>query len=128
VVGCAGGSGDGALSMPERPHWSEDLASQALQRRGYRLIDRNARYRVGELDLVMEEAGVLVFVEVRQRTSASAGGAAESLVPRKLARLRRAAALWLAEHGASERAVRFDALFVEGDRSAPRLRLLRDAF
>jgi putative endonuclease len=128
VGGCAGDSGGRALTVPPRPHWSEELASQALQRRGYRLLDRNARYRVGELDLVMEEAGVLVFVEVRQRASASAGGAAESLVPRKRERLRRAAALWLAAHGASERRVRFDALLVEGDPLAPRLRLLRNAF
>lgn len=114
--------------MPPRPHWSEDLAAAALERRGYRTIERNVHYRVGELDLVMEEAGVLVFVEVRQRSEPTFGGAAESLVTRKRAKVRRAAAMWLARHGASERSVRFDVLLVEGHRRAPRLRLLRDAF
>lgn len=125
---CPAGSGDAALSGGTDPHWAEELAAAALQRRGYRLLARNARYRVGELDLVMEEAGVLVFVEVRQRSDPRFGGAAESLGPAKQQRVRRAAALWLAEHRVTEQPVRFDALLVEGERAAPRLRLVRDAF
>jgi putative endonuclease len=69
-----------------------------------------------------------VFVEVRQRTHADHGSAAESLGARKQARVRRAAALWLARHGRHDQPVRFDAVLVDGGRSAPRLRLVRDAF
>ena len=109
-------------------HWAEALARSALERRGWRTVAANARVPGGELDLVMHDGRSLVFVEVRQRRGGEQGGAAESLVARKRARVRRAAALWLARHGGDDRPVRFDAVLVDGDRHAPRLRLVRDAF
>jgi len=109
-------------------HWAEELARAALERRGWTTVEANARVPGGELDLVMHDGHSLVFVEVRQRRGEEHGGAAESLVARKRARVRRAAALWLARHGGDDRPVRFDAVLVDGDRRAPRLRLVRDAF
>ena len=91
-------------------------------------LDANVRSRAGELDLVMEDAGVLVFVEVRQRRAGAAVAAADSLDARKQRRVRRAALLWLARHGRHEAPVRFDAVLVDGGRSAPALRHVRDAF
>lgn len=118
--------------MPAAPHWSEELALRALLRRGFTTVARNARYRIGEIDLVMQEGETLVFVEVRQRSAASLGAAAgragESLNARKQRRVRRAAALWLAQHRREPCAVRFDAVLVEGHLPRPRVRLLRDAF
>jgi len=117
---------------PAPPHWSEEVALRALLRRGFTELARNARYRIGEIDLVMEEAGTVVFVEVRQRSAPAAGSASgsagESLHQRKLQRVRRAAALWLVQHRAEQRRVRFDAVLVEGTLPKPRVRLLRDAF
>jgi putative endonuclease len=129
-------AGDAALSAPSRDaaagapraHWAEALARAALERRGWTTVAANARVPGGELDLVMQDGASLVFVEVRQRAGAGQGGAAESLVARKRARVRRAAALWLARHGGDDRPVRFDAVLVDGDRLRPRLRLVRDAF
>ncbi len=109
-------------------HWAEALARAALERRGWTTVAANARVPGGELDLVMHDGRALVFVEVRQRRGEAQGGAAESLVARKRARVRRAAALWLARHGGDDRPIRFDAVLVDGDRRAPRLRLVRDAF
>lgn len=133
----AAGAGDAAVRVPTRStkasvpghaHWAEALARTALERRGWTTVAANARVPGGELDLVMHDGRTLVFVEVRQRRADEQGGAAESLVARKRARVRRAAALWLARHGGDDRPVRFDAVLVGGDRHAPRLRLVRDAF
>lgn len=107
------------------PHWAERLARAELEARGWVTLDANARSRGGELDLVLDDGGTVVFVEVRQRRS---GGAAESLDARKQGRVRRAAAAWLARHGRHEDPVRFDAVLVDGGPDAPRLRHVRDAF
>jgi putative endonuclease len=124
-------AGDAALTSPAvgpAGHWSEALARRALERLGWRTLATNARVRGGELDLVMADGEAVVFVEVRQRAGSERGGAAESLDARKRARVRRAAAHWLALNGRHDVPVRFDAVLVDGDRAAPRVRLLRDAF
>ncbi len=99
-----------------------------LEGRGWTTLGTNVSVRGGELDLIMSDGDVVVFVEVRQRSSSAHGGAAESLDGRKVARVRRAAQVWLARHGRHEDAVRFDAVLVEGDEAAPRVRWVHDAF
>jgi len=124
-------AGDAALTSPAAGaagRWAEALARRALERLGWTTLAANARVRGGELDLVMADGDAVVFVEVRQRASSERGGAAESLDARKRARVRRAAARWLAHHGRHDDPVRFDAVLVDGDRDAPRVRLVRDAF
>ena len=110
------------------PHWAERLARAELEARGLVTLDANVRSRGGELDLVMQEGGSVVFVEVRQRRGGAFGGAAASLDARKQAKVRRAAARWLARHGRHEDPVRFDAFLVDGDEPAPTVRHVRDAF
>ncbi len=99
-----------------------------LEERGWTTLGANVSVRGGELDLIMADGEAVVFVEVRQRRSQAFGGAAASLDGRKQARVRRAAQVWLARHGRHEDAVRFDAVLVDGDPAAPRVRLVRDAF
>ncbi len=73
----------------------EALALAHLQGHGLTLVERNFRCKGGELDLIMREQATLVFVEVRQRASASFGGAAASVTPAKQLRLVRAAQFYL---------------------------------
>lgn len=110
------------------PHWAERLARELLEARGWTTLDANARTRGGELDLVMADGDAVVIVEVRQRRSTAQGGAALSLDPRKQARVRRAAEVWLARHGRHEDPVRFDAVLIDGDEADPRVRHVTDAF
>lgn len=65
----------------------ERLAERHLLAAGYRVRERNFRTRLGEIDIVAERAGVLVFVEVRTRRGSAMGTAAESLTPAKQKRL-----------------------------------------
>lgn len=65
----------------------ERLAERHLLAAGYRVREKNFRTRLGEIDIVAEKAGVLVFVEVRTRRGSTMGTAAESLTPAKQRRL-----------------------------------------
>lgn len=93
----------------------EQVAARHLESLGYEIVDRNwrcARGEVrGELDLIAHDGGVLVVCEVKARRRADVGVPVEAVDPRKLARLRRLAAAWLAEHGWAGD-VRFDVVAV----------------
>ncbi len=73
----------------------ETLALGHLEAAGLQLLARNVASRVGELDLVMQDGDILVFVEVRSRTSSRFGGAAASVTFAKQGRLARAAQVFL---------------------------------
>jgi len=104
---------------------AEELCAALLRRAGLRILARNWRCRFGEIDLVAEEAGTLVFAEVRLRRTGAFGGAAESITATKRARLRAAAQLYLAARGPA--ACRFDVLLL--DALVPeRIHWIRDAF
>ncbi|SEQ04905.1 putative endonuclease [Solimonas aquatica] len=77
---------------------AESAALRYLQAQGLKLIARNARYPLGELDLVMSHNQVLVIVEVRSRRSLGFASALESVDSRKQARILRAAQLFIVEH------------------------------
>jgi len=91
----------------------EDLALAWLQRQGLRLAERNFRCRTGEIDLVMQDGEVLVFVEVRRRAGRSYGGAAASVTPAKQRRLLSAAEHYLLRYRAPP-ACRFDVVAIDG--------------
>ena len=95
----------------------ELAANNYLQQQGLKLIDAQARFKIGELDLVMRDEHCLVFVEVRFRKNADFGGAMMSISAAKKRKLLRAAYLWMAKRGlnASHTEFRFDALTFEGD-------------
>ena len=96
----------------------EDLACAFLKKKGYRLIERNFSCRTGEIDIIAEDGGTLVFIEVRYREYPDFGGALLSITPSKLKRIKKAADYYLFTKcpGSSPggRDFRFDALVFEG--------------
>lgn len=73
----------------------EKFAADFYRARGAQVIAANVHYRVGELDLVVRESdGTIVFCEVKTRATRNFG-VVEAVTPRKLKRLRKAAAQWL---------------------------------
>ncbi len=91
-------SSDGRRSVGRS---GEGLAAAWYEGHGYKVLARNWRCRRGEVDLIARQAGVVVFCEVKARTSAAFGLPAEAVGPVKQARLRRLAALWFAEQARS---------------------------
>lgn len=105
---------------------AEDAAAKHLADFGCRILARNARYRDGEVDLVARERDVLVFVEVRMRSSSRFGGAAISVDAYKQKRIAQAAQHWLfANYGQHWPACRFDVITVDGGGT---IEWIRDAF
>lgn len=95
---------------------AEDRALKELGAAGLRLVARNFRCRLGEIDLVMREGDTLVFVEVRQRQSARFGDASESVTTAKQRKLQAAAALFVAWHPALRNLpMRFDLFALDGN-------------
>ena len=92
----------------------EEQALDYLIRQGFTLVERNFHCRGGELDLIVQKDGMLVFVEVRKRASAQFGGAAASVNPAKQAKLKKAAQFYLQRY-ADPPACRFDVIAIDGD-------------
>jgi putative endonuclease len=93
--------------------FGEDLAATYLHDAGWHVLERNWRCADGELDIVAVDGGVLVFVEVKTRSSTAFGDPAEAVGPAKAARLRRLAVRWLDAHGDRHwPELRFDVLSV----------------
>jgi putative endonuclease len=109
---------------------AEDLAVALLEGRGYRIVARNWRRPEGELDVVAEDQGTCVFVEVRSRTGEEFGHPLESVNPRKRAQIVRAARLYLDQEPVSATGYRFDVVGVTffADGREPECLHIEDAF
>ena len=88
----------------------EDAAAAYLQRCGMVVVQRNWRCRHGEIDIVARDGSTLVFCEVKTRRGTAFGVPVGAITRQKVARLRRLAALYLAEVGGHPGPVRIDAV------------------
>ncbi|HEX2191619.1 MAG TPA: YraN family protein [Acidimicrobiales bacterium] len=86
----------------------EDRVAAWYEAHGYSVADRNWRCRQGELDLVARRRGVVVFCEVKTRSSTAFGAPVEAVTRTKQARLRVLAARWLEDSPVAAREIRFD--------------------
>ncbi len=106
----------------------EDLAVDELVARGYAVLARRYRTRGGEIDIVAEEDGMVVFVEVKARTSADFGSAVEAVTPRKQRQLVVMARDYLARARLVDRPCRFDIVAIDDVDAVPRITVYRNAF
>ena len=91
---------------------AESLAAAWLERRGFRILERNWRRPEGELDLIADHDGTRVFVEVRSRTGDERGDPLETLTARKRTQVIRAARLYLDSGAPLASTYRFDVVGV----------------
>jgi putative endonuclease len=108
----------------------EGAAAAALSARGDVLLCRNVRTRYGEIDLVAVHGNVLIFVEVKTRTSDRFGAPWEAVHPRKQHRLVRLARAFMHDRGMGDRICRFDvaAVLVGRDGRVVKVEIVSDAF
>ncbi|MCA9052802.1 MAG: YraN family protein [Planctomycetaceae bacterium] len=90
----------------------ERAAVRYLRRHGFQILARQARSRLGEIDIIATEGDWVVFVEVKTRTSTVKGHPVEAVTPDKQRQLTRAALAWLKHRGWLERRCRFDVIAV----------------
>jgi putative endonuclease len=86
----------------------EDATADSYRRRGYRVLVRNWRCSIGEIDLVLARGDTLVFCEVKSRRGGAFGGGYEAVTARKRHKLRALAQTFLIVHGLNPGSIRFD--------------------
>ena len=106
----------------------ERVAERYLQKKGYKLVERNYRCLGGELDLIVLDRRVIVFVEVKTRTGSGFGTPFEAVEARKQQRMIRAAQFFLAEKGLQQRDARFDVVGVSWPGREPVIEHIENAF
>ncbi len=107
---------------------AELLACEYLENHGLKLLQRNFFCRGGEIDLIMQHGGVLVFVEVRYRRCTRYGRATETVSQHKQSRVIRCAQYYLTRHRAWNAAARFDVVSIEGAPGNVRIEWVANAF
>ena len=100
----------------KKGNYAETLAQLHLERHGLEFLVRNFRCKCGEIDLIMQDREMLVFVEVRYRQDTDMGNPLETITAAKQKRLHRTAQFYLQQtHGNRWPYCRFDAVGIVGD-------------
>jgi len=94
--------------------WGEQVASDYLAARGYTIPDRNFRTRHGEIDIVARREEVLIFVEIKTRSSSAYAFPEESVTRQKQLHLLSAAEDYLASHPQTSLTWQIDVIAIEG--------------
>lgn len=97
----------------------ENMATEYLKNKGYKIIERNYRNKFGEIDIIAEDTdGVLVYIEIKYRSSKKCGDPLEAVDYRKQKRISKIAFYHYAGNGYNEeKACRFDVIAIYGDDS-----------
>src|SRR5574337_1508414 len=109
----------------------ERAAKTFLQAKGFRILHENYSTPLGEIDLIAQEGGEVVFVEVKARSSGEFGPPQASVTHQKQRQIVRVAKLYLQRERLSEAACRFDVVavtFAGSEAKQPEILLIRDAF
>jgi putative endonuclease len=106
----------------------EDLASRHLRALGYRIVERNFRCPLGEIDCVAVKDRTLVFCEVKTRRSNRYGGPLEAVDFRKRRKMTRLAHYYTAKRGMHNLPQRFDVVAVWLGRGEPQVEVFENAF
>lgn len=88
----------------------EDLATEYLMKNGYKILERNYRKQYTEIDIIAQKDNVLVFIEVKTRTSNIFGTPLEAISPRKVQLLLKLATYYSMQHAKLPQALRIDAI------------------
>ncbi|MFA5366788.1 MAG: YraN family protein [Dehalococcoidia bacterium] len=91
---------------------AENIAADYLQKRGYKIRERNYRTREGEIDIIACKDDTLIFIEVRAKTGRTFGSAEESITERKKKRLVALAEAYLSDTGEQPESCRIDLIAI----------------
>jgi putative endonuclease len=106
----------------------EDLAFELLKKKGYKILERNFKSPLGEIDIVAREGKTLTFVEVKTRLSSDFGTAKWAVGPKKQRKLSMVALDYLKRHSLPDQAARFDVVAIDLGQGQEKIELFRNAF
>lgn len=118
------------MKRKEFGKYGEDRAVKFLRKSGYRIIERNFRNRLGEIDIIARDGEVITFVEVKSRQDNQFGSPLEAIDHRKMHQLGKVALSFIKARGLSEARCRFDVLALSAGTKVPNdeIALIKDAF
>ena len=107
----------------------ESAALTFLKKKGYRILEKNFRSKVGEIDIIAEQGGVIVFIEVKARAGHEFGHPFMAITPAKQRKIIQTAKSFLARKRISDRPMRFDVVALTSDTPGSwKIELLENAF
>lgn len=106
----------------------ESLAVRHLKKNGYSILARNYCNRFGEIDIIARHNGVLVFVEVKARSSSGFGPSKAAVDRNKQKKISMTALGYLKENRSMDAKARFDVVCVDAAATRPRVEIIANAF
>lgn len=107
----------------------EELAVSFLKKQGFRIIARNYKIRLGEIDIIGKDKDCISFIEVRSTNSRIFEGPEYTIDRRKQGQIAKAALSYIKRYGLEDKDCRFDVICIEGvDSASPNIRLIKNAF
>jgi putative endonuclease len=108
---------------------AEGLAAAYLKKRGFKIIEKNYRTKLGEIDIIGKDKDCICFIEVRSRNTDNFGTPEDSITRRKQNRIMKAALFYIKKHGLEDADCRFDVVcVVKSKGGAPGIDLIKNAF
>jgi putative endonuclease len=113
----------------QRGRWAEQIALDYLLSKRLKLLDKNFRSAFGEIDLIMQDKNIILFIEVRYRSSNHFHTALESIDRKKCERIIATSLQYLSENrSASQLDCRFDVVALTGPQETPMIEWIKNAF
>lgn len=106
---------------------SESLAVKKLKKEGYKILERNYRTRLGEIDIIAEDGEVITFIEVKARRSESYGTPQHAVTPIKQKKISMVALSYLKEKNQFGKRARFDVVTINPE-SSNKVSIIKNAF
>jgi putative endonuclease len=105
----------------------ENIAAEFLLKKGYRILEKNFRTVFGEIDIIAQDSGIVVFIEVKARTDIFFGYPFEAVNPKKIEKIRKTALCFLKKIKKAVPA-RFDVLSIHFENGKAKIEHIKDAF
>lgn len=113
----------------QRGRWAEQTALDYLQNKKLKFLDKNFRSSFGEIDLIMQEGNIILFIEVRYRSSNHFHTALESISKKKCERIIFTSQQYLTENrNTAHMDCRFDVVVLSGQQEKPTIEWIKNAF
>jgi len=107
----------------------EGIAISYLKKQGYKIVEKNYRTKLGEIDIIANHKGCVCFIEVRAKNNTAFGLPEETILKKKQLQISKAALVYIKKYELENKSCRFDVVCIEGvDTLRPQVRLIKNAF
>ena len=106
----------------------EDIAVKYLKKRKYKILEKNYKCKIGEIDIITKKKDILCFVEVKTRSNKNFGLAKEAVNFTKQEKIRKIAAFYMKNNNIKDIQIRFDVVAIDYSDAKPNIEIIKNAF